>query len=184
MNTLNRTAKIAAITAGLFMTQLFATYPASAAVAKGGDLNIATVDMQGAIQSVEEGKKARAELEAAFNKKKKELQKEEADIKKMHEDLQKQSLVMNEQALAKKQAEIQQRIMKFQETTARSQMEIQKREQELTAPIVKKMRDVIASLAKEKGYTLVLEKNDTNVLYSLEQDDLTQEVVKKFNSAK
>ncbi|MCC7440352.1 MAG: OmpH family outer membrane protein [Bdellovibrionales bacterium] len=159
-------------------------YPAGAAVAAGGDLKIATVNMQEAIQSSEEGKRARTELEGAFNKKKAELQKEESEIKKLHEDLQKQSLVMNEAALGKKQAEIQQRIMKFQETTGRSQMEIQKKEQELTAPIVDKLRKVIAQVAKDKGYNYVLEKSENNVLYSPEQDDLTKQVVEALNKAK
>ncbi|HTL12787.1 MAG TPA: OmpH family outer membrane protein [Bdellovibrionota bacterium] len=161
-----------------------APYPAGAALAKGGEVKIGTVNMQEAIQSSEEGKKARTELETAFNKKKGELQKEEADIKKMHEELDKQSLVMNEAALSKKQQEIQQRILKFQESTARSQMEIQKKEQELTAPIVEKLRGVVAQVAKDKGYTIVLEKSENNVLLSPDQDDLTKEVVEAYNKAK
>jgi Skp family chaperone for outer membrane proteins len=81
---------------------------------------IGTVDMQKALQSVEDGKKAKAELEKSFNAKKKELQTEEASIKKMGEEFRKQSLVMNEEARAKKQGEIQERIMKFQELTQRA----------------------------------------------------------------
>jgi outer membrane protein len=145
------------------------------------DLKIGLVDMQQALQSVDSGKKAKAQLESEFNKRKKEIQSEEASIKKMTEEFKKQSLVMSDEAKAKKQAEIQEKIMKYQELTARSQAEIQQKEQELTRPLITKLRSVIADVAKKKGYNMILEKSDTNVLFSQDKDDLTEEVVKGFN---
>lgn len=148
------------------------------------ETKIGLVDMQKTLQSVDAGKKAKTQLEGEFNKKKQDLQKEEAALKKMHEEFQKQSLVMSDQARAKKQQEIQERFVKLQETTARSQQEIQKKEQELTEPIIAKIRSFIAEMAKKKGYTLVLEKNENTVLYSQEKDDLTQELIASFNKGK
>ena len=142
---------------------------------------IGTVDMQKALQSVDAGKKAKAQLEKEFNVKKKELQSEEASIKKMGEEFKKQSLVMNDEARAKKQGELQERIMKFQETTGRSQQEIQVKERELTEPIIVKLRGLIGEIAKQKGYGVVLEKNENTVLFSQEKDDLTTEVVNAYN---
>ena len=101
----------------------------------------------------------------------------------MGEEFKKQAAVMNEDARAKKQAEIQERIMKFQETTARSQQEIQAKEHELTQPIIFKLRTVIGDVAKSHGYTVVLEKSENTVLYSLDKDDLTEEVISAFNKA-
>lgn len=149
--------------------------------AEPANMRLATVDMQKALQTVEGGKKARGQLESEFNKKKAELQKEESEIKKLHDEFQKQSLVMNEQTRAKKQGELQKRIMELQEKTARSQMEIQKKEQDLTLPIVTNLRDIIKKLAEEKGYNMVLEKNENAVLYSQDKDDLTEEVIKLYN---
>jgi outer membrane protein len=142
---------------------------------------IGTVDMQKALQTVDAGKKAKSQLEGEFTKKKTELQKEEAAIKKLHEEFQKQSLVMTEAARTKKEAEIRERVMKFQESTQRSQNEIQKKEQELTVPIIEKLRSVINGLAKSKGYSVVLEKNENTVLFSQEKDDLTKEVIEAYN---
>lgn len=149
--------------------------------ARADEVRIGTVDMQRALQSVDAGKKAKADLEREFNAKKKELQAEEAAIKKMGEEFKKQSLVMSEEARNKKQNEIQERIMKFQETTQRSQMEIQRKEQELTEPIVTRLREIVADVAKEKKYSLVLERNENMVLFFLEKDDLTDTVIGLFN---
>lgn len=144
-------------------------------------IRIGVVDMQRAIQAVESGKKAKSQLEKEFNAKKTELQKEEAAIKKMGEEFRKQSLVLNDEARAKKQSELQERIMKFQEMTARSQQEISQKEQELTLPIIEKLRSIIGDTAKTKGYSVILEKNENTVLFSLDKDDLTDEIIKTFN---
>ena len=144
------------------------------------EIKIGVVDMQRALQTVSAGKKARTELESEFNKKKTELQKEEEEIKKMHQDFEKKSGVMNQEAKQKKQVEIQQRIMQVQEKTARYQADIQKKERDLTKPIIDNLRKSIAQLAEKKGYSTVLEKNENTVLYSKKEDDLTDEVIKNF----
>ncbi len=149
--------------------------------ASEGTQRVAVVDMQKALQLVEAGKKARSQLEHEFNAKKVEFQKEEAAIKKMNEDFQKQSLVMNDEARIKKQGELQNRILKFQQATQQSQEEIQVKERSLTQPIVVKMRAIISDLAKKKNYSIVLEKNENFVLHSEDKDDLTSEVVSTFD---
>ena len=153
------------------------------AVQAAEEPKIGVVDMQKALQSVEAGKKAKSQLEKEFNSKKKELQAEEASIKKLGEEFKKQSLVLNEEARGKKQAELQERIMKFQELTQRSQMEIQQKEQELTQPIIQRLRGIVQETAKKRNLHLVLEKNENTVLFSLDKDDLTEEVVSQFNKA-
>ena len=145
------------------------------------DLKIGVVDMQRALQTVDAGKKAKAQLETEFNKKKQQLQSEEASLRKASEEFKKQSLVLNEEARTKKQAELQERFMKLQEMTGRAQSEIQQKEQELTAPLIVSIRAIIADLAKKKGMTMILEKNENTVLFSLEKDELTDEVVQIFN---
>jgi outer membrane protein len=149
--------------------------------ASAEEVRIGTVDMQKALQTVEIGKKAKSQLEKEFNSKKKELQGEESSIKKMTEEFKKQSLVMSDEARGKKQAELQERILKFQELTARSQAEIQQKQQDLTQPIINKLRTIIADHAKKRNYTLILEKNENTVLYSQEKDDLTSEVISTFD---
>lgn len=156
----------------------------SVAQASAEDVKIATVDMQKALQQVEEGKKAKAQLETEFNAKKKQLQAEETNLRKMTEEFKKQSSVMSDEAKSRKQAEIQERVAKYQDETQKSQMEIQQKERELTDPILARLRGIIQKIAKDKGYTTVLEKNDNVVLYSLDKDDLTTDVITAFNKDK
>ncbi len=149
--------------------------------ASAEDIKIGIVDMQKALQSVDAGRKAKSKLETEFNAKKKDLQTEEAQIKKLGEEFKKKALVLNDDARAKKQAELQERFMKFQEMTQRAQAEIQQKEQELTGPLIVSLRTIIAEVAKKKGMSVVLEKNENTVLFSLEKDELTDEVIQIFN---
>ena len=148
---------------------------------RADDFKLAVVDMQRALQTVDAGKKAKAQLEKEFNAKKKDLQTEEASLKKMIEEFKKQQLVMSDEARMKKQQEIQERGMKFQDLTQRSQAEMSQKEQELTMPLVKKLREIISETAKKKNFTVILEKNENTVLYFQEKDDITEEVISQFN---
>jgi len=147
------------------------------------EAKVGYIDMQKAIQATSAGKKAKTELEGDFNKKKKELEKKEADLKKMGEDLEKKKSVLSEDALNKKQAEFQEEMLKYRDVVGKSQIEIQKKERELTAPILEKMKKTIAKLAKEKGYTMVIE-NSQMVLYATPDADLTDEVISAFEKEK
>lgn len=164
------------------MTMLSALLLAGS-MAKAADTKIGFVDMQKAVQATAEGKKAKSELEGELEKRKKDLQKKDADLKKMREDLEKKKSVLSEEALAKKQGEFQEEFMAFQQNVNKSQGELQKREQELTGPILQKMRKVIEKVAKDKGYSVILE-NSPMVLFASKDNDLTDEVVKAFEKEK
>ncbi len=153
------------------------------AAAAHAETKVGFVDMQKAIQSTSAGKKAKADLEGDFNKKKKELEKKEADLKKMGEDLEKKKSVLSEEALGKKQAEFQEEMLKYRDVVGKSQVEIQKKERDLTAPILEKMKKVIAKIAKEKGYTLIMENNQA-ILFATPESDLTDDVIKAYEKEK
>lgn len=167
------------------MKKLLGTLIVTLAVSStfAAEMKVGIVDMQKAIQTTAAGKKAKSELESEFNKKKKELEKREADLKKMGEDLEAKKAVLSEEALQKKQAEMQEEVMKYREIAGKSQMDIQKKEAELTKPILEKMRKSIDKVAKEKGYSLVLE-NSPMVLFATKEHDLTDEVIADFEKAK
>ena len=156
----------------------------NAGLARAADeQKIAFVDMPKALQTVEAGKKARASLEKEANSKKKSLQDEDAQIKKMIDEFKKKSLAMSDDARMKKQQEIQERAMRFEELKMRTQGELEQKQAELAEPIVNKLRDILSELAKSKGYTAVIEKNKNVVLYSLDKDDLTNELIERYNKA-
>lgn len=148
------------------------------------DMKVAIVDMQKAVQSTAAGKKAKASLDSEYQKRKQALDKKKSDIEKMGQDLEKKRSVLSEEVLGKKQAELQEEMLKFQKSVAENQVEIQKKEKELVEPIVEKLKKVIETLAAEKGYSLVLEKQGQNVLFAEKAVDLTDDLIKGYEKAK
>ncbi len=143
---------------------------------------IATVDMQKALQTVDAGKKAKGQLEKEFNTKKKMLDDEQSAIVKLEAEFKKQTMVLNDEAKEKKFQELQERKMKFQQQLMRSQTEIQQKEGELTAPIVKSLKEMVKEIAAKKNYQMVLDRNEQTVIFSQEKDDLTADLVKAYNA--
>jgi outer membrane protein len=142
------------------------------------------VDVQKAVQTTAAGKKAKAALDTEFKKRKETLDKKKADIEKMGQDLEKKKSVLSEEVLGKKQMELQEEMMKFQKQVGENQMEIQKKEEDLVGPILEKMKGVIEKVAKERGYAMVIDKKAQNVLFSVAEADLTEDVVKAFEKEK
>ncbi|MBI2712636.1 MAG: OmpH family outer membrane protein [Bdellovibrio sp.] len=149
-------------------------------------VKIGTVDMQKALQTVEMGKRAKAQLEKDFNFKNEELQRKKKAFDKKREEFEKQALAMNQEAAQKKQAALQAEYLGLQQEMARSQMEIQQKERDLFQPIFAKLKTVIEATAKKHQFTMVLEKGDTpvptsSVLFSLPENDVTSEVITTFD---
>ena len=140
------------------------------------------VDLQKTLQSVEAGKTAKATLEKEVTSKRSGLEKQQQNLQKEAEEFEKKAGLMNETAKAQKQQELQKKFAELQKAAADSQLELQKRERELTKPIIDEIRSVVESIGKEKGLTLVLEKNEGAVLYAQSGEDLTDSVVERFNS--
>ncbi len=144
---------------------------------------IGIVDLQRAIQGTAAGKKAKVELEAEVEKKKKDIQKREGDLKKIQEDLEKKKGLLSDEVFQKRQTEFQEEMLKYREAFGKSQADLQKRERDLTQPILEKMKKVVDRLAKEKGLGLIVE-NSPMLLYADKALDITDDVVKAFEKEK
>ncbi len=144
---------------------------------------VAIVDMQRAVQATDAGKKAKDEMESEVAKKRKDFEKKESDLRKTAEDIDRKKAVLSTEALAKKQSDLQIETVKLQRDMAQTQMELQKREKNLVEPILKKMKESISKVAKDKGYKMVLENNPA-ILFNEASIDITDAVLKEFNASK
>ena len=158
--------------------------PARAAkeAAASASTHVALIRMQEAIKFTKDGKKAEETLKKEIDERQKKLQAEGQRIQSAMEDLRKQGMVMDEKSRAEKEAGIQKQVMAFEESKMRNQQEFQKRDQEISEPIIKKLRSIVASISKEKGYTLVIDTS--SVIYADDQDDITDEVIKRYDAKK
>lgn len=140
---------------------------------------IAVVDVQKAIQSIPDGKRAKNKLESDAKKKQKDLDKQQNALKKMKDDLERQAQLLQESVRRQKARDYQNKLMALQEAYMQHQKELKEKEAKLLKPIFDKLTKTIGTIAKERKFDLVVEKN-AGVLYSSDALDITDDVIKRY----
>ncbi len=147
-------------------------------------LKVGIVDLLKSLNESEKGKKAKAELESLIKSKQSVIDEKGKSIEKLKADMEKQASIISPEAKKTKDEEMERLVRDYQRTVTDSQAEVKKKEGELTGGILKEIRDVIQQLAREDGYTLVLEKAEGLILYSDKSLEITEKVVKRYNEKK
>ena len=145
------------------------------------DDKIAFVDLQRALEETKDGQAAKARLKSDFDQKQKELDAKQEELKKMKEDFDKKSALMKEDAKIKMQQDMGQRLQQLQETYARLQGDLQKKEADATRGILAKLATVVQKIAEREGFAMVLERS-SSVVYGKPALDITNEVIRNYNS--
>ena len=144
-------------------------------------VTVGKVDVQKVLITVNQGVAVRDQLKKSFDEKQKVLKDEEEKIKKLQEDYSKKASVINDKEKAKKEREIQEKIMGIQQKTAAYQKEIQDLEQKLKTPILDRVKSVVDEVSKSADVDFVYESATAPILYARTEKDLTDEVVKAYN---
>nr|WP_294946018.1 OmpH family outer membrane protein [uncultured Mucilaginibacter sp.] len=79
---------------------------------------------------------------------------------------------MTDAVRVQKEGELQDMQKRFQDYQGTAQQSVEAKGNELTKPLVDKARAAIAAIAKEKGYTYVLNSSQTDLIVSPDADDL------------
>ena len=141
----------------------------------------AYVDLNFALNNVEEGKKAKTILERDYERKKKELESENQKLKALRDELEAKRMVLQEDALRRKLGELEAQQLAFQKKLIAHQQSWAKKEGELTAGILEKLVEVVKVVGKQDGYDYVFEKTEANIIYAPSSADLTGKVIKAYN---
>jgi len=139
------------------------------------------VNLQRAILEVDEGKRAKANLQKTFEKKQSELSKRENELKALKEAIEKQTVVKDDAASRQQKIEFQTKLMELQQTFMKEQQELQASEAKELSAITDKMRVVIQEIGKAGNYTLILEIQENRLLHAKPHLNLTNEVIRKYN---
>jgi outer membrane protein len=145
-------------------------------------IKIAVVDMQRAMNETEDGRKAKSNLKKVFEERQKQLDKQQNDLKTMKESLEKQRDVLSRDVLAKKLEEYQKAFGELQTTYMEFQRELQSKEGELTRDIIERMQRIMRRVGQTDGYTLVLERNESGVVFVPSNYDLTDLLIQRYNA--
>lgn len=144
---------------------------------KGG---VAVVDLQGAVMQTEEGIKAQAQLKKLLDKRQVDLDAKQTSLARMRADIERQARFLSREALTKRMEVWQKEMLSLQGSFVDYNKELEKRQSELTAPIIQRMIGLVTKIARQNGYDLVLDKRAAP--YARPDLDLTDRVVQMYNA--
>src|SRR5919201_2002369 len=141
---------------------------------------IGYVDLQRALNEVDEGKAAKASLKREFDQKQKMLDEKKAEFDKLRGELDKQSVVMSEDARKEPQSELERKQIELQGLFVQLQKELSDREREATRGIFDKMHAIVREIADQEGVSVVVTAEA--LVFAAPSLDLTNELVRKYNA--
>jgi outer membrane protein len=96
------------------------------------------------------------------------------------QDFQKNSAAMTDAVRSAKQGELQDIQKRMQDYQNDAQQKVDAKTNELSKPLIDKARAAVTEVAKEKGYTYVLDSSQTTLIVSPEGDDMLAAVKLKL----
>jgi outer membrane protein len=150
---------------------------APAAVAQ---MKFAVIDVQRAVMENEDGLRAQATLKKLFDKRQQELDAKQNALQQARDDIEKQAKVLSKDALARRTEEWQRAMVELQGTFVEFNKELQKKQGELTQPVLTKVISMLRQLAAQDGYDAIFEKNA--VPYARSDLDITDKTIQLYNA--
>jgi outer membrane protein len=145
-------------------------------------VKIGFVDLQRALNEVDDGKSAKAVLKKDFDEKQKQLDAKRVEFEKLKTEFDKQSVVMAEQAKRDRAAELDRKALELQQLFMQLQKDLSDRERDVTRGIFDKMSGIVREIAEADGFTMIFERSDSGLVYAPPALDLTNELIRKYNA--
>lgn len=158
-----------------------ATPPDAAQKAGAVAIKVGYVDLQQALNSSAAGEKAKDSFKSEVERMEQVLEKRRAKVEKLKSELEKKALLLRDDERVALQRDYRQELRDFERLYKDSQEELKIRDRELTARILVELRQVVNAIGEQGDYSVILEGNNTVVLYGSKSIDLTEAVIKAYN---
>jgi outer membrane protein len=158
-----------------------AAQPAAAAPAQAPATRIAVIDTRRVILETEEGLRVQANLRKLFDARQQELGGKEKQLLGEQEEIQREEKAKGRSdALERRKAEWRQKYGMLQQTLMDYQREMQRKEGELTGPMLQRIGAIVKRLAASEGYDVIIERQAAT--YFRTDLEVTDKVIQQYNA--
>jgi outer membrane protein len=158
---------------------------ASAQTAPDGSTRVAVIQVQSALLSTKEGKKAAAEFQARIEPRSKALERKAAEIRDLQDRLQRGGNNMAESAKQELTRSIDAKTTAYNRDMEDARAEADEAQRAVLQDLTAKMTQVIDVYAKAHGYAIVIDVSNPNtpVLYASNTIEITNDIVEAYDKA-
>lgn len=148
-------------------------------------LKVGILDSNKCLQQSETGKKAFKGLQEKSDRIKKDLDSRQEELKKLYEEFVKRRNVLSSEARQEKEKELMRKEEDLRGLARKKEEEMRKETDSVLQPLVNELHEVMRKVAKEEGYTLILEGKGGMVYYFTPPvNEITDKVIKLFNETR
>lgn len=169
-----------------FVTSLavLATAAALPALGQGAaaPAKIGVIEVQRIVQESAVGKESVARVQKLQQGKQDDLARRQKELRDLEQKIQEQGKSLSEDAMEKLQKDYQAKALELKRAQDDAQRDLEEAQRKELAELEKRIMPIINTVASEQGYTLVFNKFNSGLLFAADGADLTDEVIKKFNT--
>jgi outer membrane protein len=138
------------------------------------------INFQALVGQMPEAKTIRTQLDSYQKQFIDQLTAMNTELQTKGQAFQSQTATMTDATRSAKQTELQDLQKRIQDYNNTAQQQVEAKTNELSKPLIDKARAAVTSVAKEKGYTYVLDSSQTTLIVSPEGDDMMASVKAKL----
>ena len=166
-----------------FILCVAAAFTALVAPAQTAATKVGVINIQAALVSTADGKKAASELETKRAPKTKEMERRQTEIRTLQDSLNRGGNAMSETAKSELVRNIDQKTKAFNRDLEDANAEWEQDQQKVINELGQKMMVVIDKYAKDNGFSLILDVSNPNtpVLYASNTIDVTKDIIDLYD---
>jgi outer membrane protein len=149
---------------------------------QAADLKIVYLDSQRILTDSIAGKEAYGHLEKLKNERQKEIDKIQQTLKNLGEDISVKGPMMKEAAKMDLQTRYDNELKNYNRTIKDAQDELRRKELNLVKPISDEVNKIIEDYGKQNSIDMILDKRDPGMIYTSERLDITDVILKLYDS--
>jgi outer membrane protein len=151
--------------------------------ANGADVaKIGFVDFQRVLDVSSAGKAARAEITRRGKTMEQNLKKKGNEIQERKRKLEQEALVMKENVREQKEREIRIAVNDLKALQKKYIDDFKTFENSLVKRIQEETLALVKEIGKKEGYLMIVEKRESGILYAPQTIDVTDRIIRKYNS--
>ena len=144
---------------------------------------VGVINMNAAIASTAEGKKANADLQKKYQPRQQELDRLQHEIQGIQDQLSKQTPALGDEEQRRLSRDLEDKQKLLKRSTDDAQSDFTADRDETVRRIGQKMVRIIGDYAQQNGFVLVIDGAQTPIYYAAKDIDLTAEIVKRYDAA-
>jgi len=143
--------------------------------ALAADTKIAVIDMKQVLSTSSAGKRAEGVIKQKMDSLQASLKSDQDSLIAMQKESEKKGAAWSDSVKREKAAAFQKKRQELAEKEANANDELRKLREQQVNPVLKKLEEVVAKIAADNGYAIVLPRNV--VLYATDAVDISNKVI-------